>query len=143
VLGRGERLVDRERLDPVERGPLRQLAGEIVLPGLDLPLELVAPRSEAVDPGGDDELPAAAPVRLEMTDPAVVALVVHEDLAPTALTLRTSPDRRPEDLVPVAEDRRGDLDGLAERPLGRVAAFVDLRLHMPDLEAARWGLRPG
>src|SRR6185503_7260089 len=107
------------------------------LPRVDLPLHLLAPRREAVDPGSDGELPEPAGVEVDVTDPPVVAGVVHECLPPAPLALRPRPHRRPEDLVPVPEDRRRHLQTLALGALDRVPPAVELRLHVLDLDSAR------
>jgi hypothetical protein len=70
-------------------------------------------------------------------DPAVVAGVVHEALAPAPVALRPRAHGRAEDLVPVAKDRRRHLEALTLRPLHRVAAAVEHRLDPLDLDPAR------
>src|SRR5581483_10380548 len=54
-----EPLLHRQRLPSEERGALGQLAGEVSLACLDLPLELLPPGGGSVDPGGDRVPPAA------------------------------------------------------------------------------------
>ena len=46
-------------------------------------------------------------------------------------------------VVPVAEDPRAHLDGVADDTLDRVAPAVELGRHLLDLDAGRWSVRPG
>src|SRR5204863_4497559 len=84
---------------------LGELAREILLPRLDLALQLVLPGRDTVGPGGDRERPAPAPVDLERAAPPVVAERTQRLLAPAPLARRPHPDRRAERVVAVLEDR--------------------------------------
>src|SRR6185437_6038817 len=139
---RREPLLERELGDAEERGALRQLAGEILLPGLDLAAQLVAPRRDPVRPGGDGERPAAGPVDRERPAEPVDAEGVEGQLPPALVAGRLDADRGAEGVVAVLEDRRGDVDAVPDRVLHRVATAVDLRLDGLQ-EDARWRLLAG
>src|SRR5262249_50715294 len=120
-----------------ERRTLGELAREIGLTGLDLPLELVPPRGEAVDPGDDRVLPPAELLHGDGAEPAVVPEMLHRRLAPFPRAGRAMADRRAEHVVAVGEDRRADLEGLAERPFRRPPPAVEARPDLLDLDAGR------
>jgi hypothetical protein len=128
----GEALLDGERRDAVQERPLRELAGQVLLPRVDLPRDLVPPGREPVDPGLDGELPPTALVHLEGTRPAVVPQRLERRLAPPPRARTAVADRRAEQLVAVAEDRRRHVDAVADGRLDRVAPAVDLRRHVLD-----------
>ena len=137
ALGRreGGRDVELEHLQ--QRSALLELALEVGLPGLDLPAQLVAPRLEPVDPGLDRELPPPAAVHVKGAGPAVGLFLdlPHLDLVPLRGARRAVADRGAEQLVAVAEDRCPDLDLVADGALDRVAAAVELRPDVLDLDA--------
>ena len=134
VLRRGDGLLE-------QHDAFRELAGEIVLAGVDLALHLVPPRGEQVVPGLDRELPAAGRGDRELALPAHAVDVrvdrVHRRLEPAPAAGRLVADDGAHDLVAVAEDVRGDLDGVADATLGRVASAVERRRWAVDLRAGR------
>ena len=67
---------------------------------------------------------------------------VSGDSAPLGRAARLPAHRGAERLVPVAEDPRAHVDAVADRALDRVAAAVDLRGHVLDLDAGGRPLRP-
>ena len=87
---------------------LAELAGEVVLAGLELAPQLVAPRGEHVRPGLDRPLPAARAVDHERAAPAHAVVVrverVQLGLGPLAVAGAAVQDDRAELLVAVAED---------------------------------------
>src|SRR5205085_11620468 len=99
-----EGLLERERIALEERRALRQLAGEVLLPRLDLAPQLVAPRREAVGPGIDREAPDPAAVDLEVRHPAVVARVVHRRPPPAPPPRLPYVDRRSEHVWLVSDE---------------------------------------
>ncbi len=113
---------------------LRQLAGEILLPRLDLPPQLVLPGGDAIRPGSDAKLPAPRPVDGERTGPAVVAEVRQRFFTPARFTGPAHAHRAAERVMPVLEDGRVDLDAVAHRALDRIAAAVEDRLDRLDLD---------
>ena len=64
-------------------------------------------------------------------------------LTPARLAGPAHADRAAEDVVPVLEDGRVDVDALADRALDRIAAAVEDRLDRLDLDAWLWGLGNG
>src|SRR5439155_11700696 len=106
-LGR-ESLLDRQRVAAEQRGALRELAGEILLPRLDLAAELVLPRREPVGPGRDGVEPAAGTVDGERSGPAVVPERLQRLLAPTAVARAAHAHGTREHVVAVLEDGRVD-----------------------------------
>ena len=106
---RGERLLDGQRLAPEQDRALRELARQVLLARLDLALDLVLLRRDAVDPRLDAELPAAAGVGDERAGPAVVA---DGCIGASCQRLALAPcsGRRRRALVAVSKDRRGDFD---------------------------------
>ncbi len=120
---------------------LGHLAAEVVLAGLELAHELIAPRAEHVGPGLHGVLPAADLVELDLPRPAHTAEVgvdaVHLGLAPAPLTGCAVADDRPDQVVAVAKDVGGDADAVADAAFGRVAAVVDRRLGVLDDDAIR------
>jgi len=138
-----EPLLDRQLLAAEEDRALGELAGEVLLPRLDLAAEFTDPRRFPVDPRLDRVLPPAAGVGLERARPAVVPERTHRGVAPAPLFRRAVAQRRHEHVVSVAEDRGPDVDRVADRPLRRVAAAVDDRPHVLDLDPRRRGLGGG
>ena len=132
---RVERLLERQRLDAGDRRSFQQLAGEILLPALELAVDLPAPGRPAVDPGGDRELPAAERVDREDAVPAIVPDRRHRRLAPSARAGLPVANRGPQNVVPVAEDVCPDVDAVADRALDRVAAAVEHRPDTLDLDS--------
>src|SRR5262249_54568301 len=109
VLGRiRQSLLDGDRFDLEERGAFRELAAQVLLARLHLPLELVAPRRGAIDPGLDRELPAAERDRLEHAAPAIGLVVLHRRLPPRASAHGPVLDGGLEDVMAVPEDVRPD-----------------------------------
>ena len=138
VSGRsGERLLEREGVPAEQHRAFRQLAGQILLSRVHLAAELLLERGDAVDPGVDAELPAAGAVDLEGAAPLVVAESHQRRLAPPRRARRLRADGRAEHVVAVAEDPRGHLDPVADRPLHRIPPAVDLRLDPLDLDPRR------
>ncbi len=142
VVGRRQHLLRGQRLAPEHLG-LGELAREVVLPRRDLALELVPERGLPVDPGLDAVLPAAGAVRREGPDPAVGLDVPHRRLLPAALAGAAVAHGGADLLVAVAEDRRPDLDRVSLAPLDRVAAAVELRPDVLDLDPGGWFSRRG
>ena len=101
---------------------LGELAGEVVLPGGVLALELVAPGAEQVAPGLDRPLPAALGLDRDLALPADAVDVgvdrLHRRLQPAAGAGRLVAHDRAQDLVTVAEDVGGDA-----RPCPRPCAW--------------------
>jgi hypothetical protein len=107
-----------------------------VLACRDPPLELLAPRGEAVDPAGDAVAIGPEAVDRERPGEAVVSERPHARLAPAPLALVPVPDDGRDDVVAVGEDVGTHLDGVADDPLHREAAAVDLRRQAFDDDAA-------
>ena len=139
LAARREPFLHGQRRTAEERRPLGELAGEIELTGLDLAAQLVLPRREPVGPRHDRERPAAGPIDHERPAEAIVAEVRERLLAHLALR-RPRAHRGAEDVVPVDEDGRVDVDPLARRALDGEAPAVDLRLDRLDLDPG-WRLR--
>ena len=118
---------------------LRELAGEVGLAGVDLALELGAPRGEGVGPRLDRPFPDALDVDGEAPRPPIATLVgvdpVQRLLAPLRGALRAGLDDGAQDVGAVAEDERRDLVGVARDRLGAVPAAVDERPGVLDLDA--------
>ncbi len=108
------------------------------LPGVALFDEIVAPALEPVGPGLDRVAPAADPVGAEARHPAVVVVKRERRLLPI-LGLEGIEQRGGELVMAVAEDVGPHLDLLADNPLCRIAAGVDLRVDRLDHDAR---LRP-
>src|SRR5947208_2583908 len=103
------------------------------------PLRFVRPMGWiGIDPGLDPEAPGSRSVDLERAVPDVVAERLERHLGPAGGARTLVANRRAERLVAVAKDPGGDLDRVANRSLDRVAAAVDLRRHLLDLDP-RWG----
>ncbi len=157
---RRERVPD-ERLLLVARGTfggcreqhlaLRELAREIVLAGLDLAPQLVAPGPEHVGPGDDRPFPAADPLDQEAPRPADAVEVgvglVQLALLPLRVARAAEAHGSPQQLVAVAEDVGADVDRVADAPLHGVAAAVHdgsrQRDHDPPRRRGRRGVRGG
>ena len=124
---------------------LRELATEIVLVGVDLALELVAPGAEHVGPCLDRELPRAGPVHGELARPPYAAEVrvdpAQADLLPLLITGAAIADDRADQLVAVPEHVGLDVDDVPDAPFGGVAAAVNGRLGELDDDPARRLLR--
>src|SRR5207249_1041590 len=103
------------------------------------PLELVSPRGRAVDVRLDHELPTTERRRLEGTAPTICLVVFHRHLEPCPGPERAVLHRGAEDLVAVTEDVGPDVDLLAECPLDGVAAAVEHRPDVLDLDPRRRG----
>ena len=116
---------------------LGRLAGEIGLAGRDLPVELVEHRRVAVDPRLDRVLPAPELRGLEASPPAIVADRLERALLPLPRARGPVADDRAQDVVPVLEDRRRELDGIALRHLDGIASAIDLRPDVLNLDAGR------
>ena len=124
--GRGERGLDVELRDPEQLLALGQLAAQVLLAGLDLAPQLVAPGRGAVAPRLDEVLPAAAAGDGERAGEDVVAGRLERRRLEAALAGLAVEDAGAEDVVPVAEHARGDVDALAHRPFDGEAAAVEL-----------------
>ncbi len=124
-----------------DRAALGQLGVELGLAGGDLALELPAPGGEAVDERLDLPLPAARVGHLEGAREAVDAERGVDTLerlgVPAPIAGAAVADERPQLVVAVEEDRRGDLDGVALARLRAIAAAVDHRLGVLDLDPRR------
>jgi hypothetical protein len=132
----------RARGDVVEEDDaLAQLARELVLAGLELARQLVAPGGEQVGPGVDRELPAAQPVDHERAAPAHAVVVrverVQLGLGPRACAGAAVHRDGAQLLVAVAEDVARDLDEVADRALRRVAARIHDGLRVLDVDPWR------
>ena len=127
---------------PEQHGALGELAGEVVLAREDLALELVAPGSEQVGPGLDRILPAARPVDLEAALPAhavEMGVDLHErSLPPAPLAGPAVARHRAQHVVAVPEDVRAHGHGVARAALGGIAAAVDRRCRVLDLDPPGW-----
>jgi hypothetical protein len=140
---RGERLLDGQLLGVQQHSTLRELAAEIGLAGRHLASQLLLERGDAVDPRLDPEAPGTRPADLEGAGPDVVPERLEGRLAPTGRVGALVPNRGAERLVPVAEDPGGHLDTVAGGALDRVAAAVDLRRDLLDLDPRGSALRDG
>jgi hypothetical protein len=124
---------------------LGRLAGEALLPGLELARDLVPPGLERVDPGLHGPLPAPGAVDAERALPAhapVVGVDGDERRLVPVLVARPAPAHRgPHHVVPVAEDVGRHGHRVADGPLHGVATAVDRRSRMLDDDAARRLLR--
>ena len=155
VLEHGERRLDRLLVGALgarrglleQHDALGQLAGEVLLPGGDLALQLVAPGGEDVAPGLDRPLPAAHHVDRELALPAHAVDVrvdrPHRRLDPAAAAGAAVAHDGAEDLVAVAEDVGGHADGLADHALGGIAPGVDRGRRVLDDDARRVALGVG
>src|SRR5207248_9510292 len=112
-----------------------------LLATLDLAAKLVLERGEPVDPGLDAERPAPALVDGEAAAPAVVAERLERRLGPARRPRALVAHGCSEHVVAVAEERRADVDAVAERALDRVTAAVHLGLDALDLDPRRRLLR--
>src|SRR2546421_1746428 len=128
-----EQLLEREACAE-ERLTLRQLAGKIGLPAVELAPHLVVPRGDPVGPRRDGERPATARVHGERAAPLVVAEGLQRRLAPAPSTRRAETHRGSEHIVTVAKNHRTDDDLVAEGPFHGKAPAVDLRLDALDLD---------
>ena len=128
-------------LVPEQDRRLGELAREVVLRGVDLALQLVAERGEAVDPGADLELPAADASSSRWPSQRSLPRVDISDSRQRRSPLRRARTWAPSDLVAVAEDRRRDLEPVAGGRLHGVTAAVDDRRHLLDLDPPRRFLR--
>ena len=124
--GRGERGLDVELRDPEQLLALGQRAAQVLLAGLDFASQLVAPGRGAVAPRLDEVLPAAAAGDGERAGEDVVAGRLERRRLEAALAGLAVEDAGAEDLVPIAEHARGDVDALAHRPFDGEAAAVEL-----------------
>src|SRR5207253_3686375 len=124
---RVERLLDGQRVHARERSAFEQLARQVLLPALELPLELPLPGGPAVDPGRDGVLPAAQLGRRERSVPAVVADRLHRGLAPAVRARWLVADDRTQDVVAVRERVGPDVEVVAHRQLDRIPAAVEHR----------------
>jgi len=123
-----------------EARALRKL-GRYVLSGRDAPAEIARPRPVRIDPCIDRVLPGSQRSHREARGPAVVRARRHRDLAPAGLrSIAEAQDGR-EEIVAVGVNRGLDDDLLAESPLDREAAVVDLRRHVLDDGTLRRGCR--
>ena len=116
---------------------LGRLARELGLAGRELAVELVEHRRVPVDPGLDRELPAAELGGLEASLPAIVPDRLERALQPLPRARGPVADDRAQHVVPVLEDRRRELDGIALRHLDGIASAIDLRPDVLDLDAGR------
>ena len=139
----GEGLVHGQRGAPEQDRALGQLPAQVVLAALQPAAQLALVGRDPVDPGLDAEAPPSRPVDLEGAGPLVVAERRERRLQPAGGARRLVAHGGAEDVVAVPEDPRRHVDAFADRPFHRVAAAVDLRPHLLDLDARRWvgGLR--
>ena len=107
-------------------GPLQQLAGEVLLAGLVLLDQLLVPGGVAVDPGLDRVLVPALGGDREPARPAVVDQQGHRHLGPVGGPGGPVPEHRHDHVVAVGEDVGRHHHLLADRPLDREPAAVDL-----------------
>ena len=115
---------------------------ELGLAGGELALELVAPGREAVDERLDLPLPASdarqtskAPAK--RSTPSAGSTRASGCGLPAPLAGAAVAHARAQHVVAVEEDRRGDLDGVALARLRAIAAAVDHRLGVLDLDPRR------
>ena len=112
---------------------LRQLAGEVLLAGVDLAPQLLAPGGERVGPGLDRPRVAAEPVDGRTSpaqrSPAIVRVDARASGSRPTCCEPGAQERTTarSDVVAVGEDVGADRDGVADGALGRVAAAVDHR----------------
>ncbi len=139
-LGR-QRLLNREALHPEDRRALGELGREVGLARVELPLELVAPRGEPVDPRRDRVLPAPEGLDRKRPAPAVVEEWLHRRLDPLALARLAVSHDRPHDVVALREHGGAHLERAAGRALHRVSAAVEARRDLLDLDPRRPFLR--
>ena len=100
--------------------------------GIVLLHDLGAPALEQVAPGRDRIEIAGVAGDREPAAPAVVVDERHRRLAPVPLVLRAILDAGGDLVVAVAEDVGLDLDHVADHPLDRMPAAVELRLDPLD-----------
>src|SRR5207247_5162584 len=117
--GRGERRLDVELRDAEQPLAFGELAREVLLPGVDLAPQLVAPRGGTVAPRLHEVLPPAARRHRERAGEHVVAARLERSALEPALTGLAVENGRAEDVVAVADHRRRDVDGLADGSLDR------------------------
>ena len=122
---------------PQQRRALGELALEVLLPGGQLALDLVAPRREPVHPRLDLEAVDPERARRELAPPAVRRELQHRLLGEAARPGRPVPHRGPQGLVAVADEVALHHHGVADRALGGPAAPLDGGLDVVDLDPGR------
>src|SRR3954454_24930208 len=105
-----------------------------LLTGVALFLHILTPAGELVGPGFDPVAPASDAVGAEAGDPAVVVVKGEGRLAP-GLVLEGVLQRRGNDIMAVPENIGPDSDLLADHPLRRITAAVDLGPDTLDQDA--------
>ena len=135
-VGKGERLRAPvgERSLPEEQSALGELAAQVLLACVDLPVVLGEPPRVSVDPGDDRECEAPDGVGDERAGEPVVAHGNERDLVRRAVRGRVA-GGSPEHLMPVTNDERGDLDGVSDASLRGVATAVDGGPNVEDGDA--------
>ena len=118
-----------------QRRAFERIEGDVGA-GLLLQLETVSPGREFVGPGLDGIVIAARLVRHEASAPAVVAVLRHRRAAPFAVVLAPPDQRGGDDIMAVAVDVGPHFDAFAGDPLDGIAAAVDQRIDVLDMESA-------
>ena len=132
-----QRVLHGQRRPAEQQRALGQLHAQVLLAALQPASQLALVRGDPVDPGLDAEAPSSRAVDREGAGPLVVAERHQRRLQPARRAGRLDANRGAEHVVPVPEDPRRDGHGVADRPLHRVAAAVDLRPNGLDLDAGR------
>ena len=134
----------RRRRRPSSTAPSDELAGEILLAGLDLAAAARPARSRC-DRSTPRPRTASGPGGRRRTAPPQRSLPsgCERLFAPARVARRRARARAAERVVPVLEDGRVDLDPIAHRALDGVPSAVDHRLDRLDLDAWVEDLRKG
>src|ERR1700757_4399467 len=93
------------------------------------------PALELVEPGLDREEPTANTRQRNAGPPAIIAGLLHADLAPAALAAEPAPHAGPEMHMAVHENVGFDFQRIAHDAFRRMAAAVDLWLQAFDNDA--------
>ncbi len=104
-----------------------------ILARLELLFDLVTPALEKIGPCVDRVSPASDRIERKTADPAIVVIKDEGRLAPIRILVAMLYDGA-QFVVPVAEDVGPDLEPVADNPLDRIAAAVDFRIHLLNLD---------
>ncbi len=115
---------------------LGHLAGEVVLPGPELALELIAPGPERIGPGVDRVLPGADAVDGELPRPADAVQVCVDPtqlgLEPATLPLGAVSRDDSQELMAIAEHVGLHGDDITDTALHGIASAIDRRRGILD-----------
>jgi hypothetical protein len=115
-------------------GAVEELALD-VLPGFDPTAEVAGPGGEPVRPRLDRVDVARVLAEPKGAGPPVVVEVPHRHLVPRAVRALSVAERGGQDVLPLPQDVGPDGHGIADFPLDRVAAVVQLGIDRLDEDA--------